>query len=103
MARNFESQRIVALVGLLLASGLTAAGLAVPLAAQNESAAGSAAASATSTTATSTGAGKATDAGAMPTVPEPKQVGGEPQSVVQVANLIYAGVKSSHCFSDHFL
>ncbi|HLJ12722.1 MAG TPA: DUF4159 domain-containing protein [Planctomycetaceae bacterium] len=39
----------------------------------------------------------------MPMVPEPKQVGGEPQSVVQVANLIYAGVKSSHCFSDHFL
>lgn len=29
--------------------------------------------------------------------------GGEPESVVQVANLIYAGVKSSHCFSDHFL
>ena len=39
----------------------------------------------------------------MPMVPEPKQVGGEPNSVVQVANLIYAGVKSSHCFSDHFL
>ncbi len=39
----------------------------------------------------------------MPMVPEPKQVGGEPQSVVQVANLIYAGVKSSHCFADHFL
>jgi hypothetical protein len=29
--------------------------------------------------------------------------GGEPESVVQVANLVYAGVKSSHCFSDHFL
>jgi hypothetical protein len=39
----------------------------------------------------------------MPTVPEPKQVGGEPDGVVQVANLIYAGVKSSQCFSDHFL
>lgn len=39
----------------------------------------------------------------MPTIPEPKQLGGEPGSVVQVANLIYAGVKSSHCFSDHFL
>ncbi len=36
-------------------------------------------------------------------IPEPKQVGGEPDSVVQVANLVYAGVKSSHCFSDHFL
>lgn len=41
--------------------------------------------------------------GELPMVPEPKQVGGEPESVVQVANLIYAGVKSSHCFSDHFL
>ena len=29
--------------------------------------------------------------------------GGEPDSIVQVANLVYAGVKSSHCFSDHFL
>lgn len=36
-------------------------------------------------------------------VPDPKQTGGEPDSVVQVANLVYAGVKSSHCFSDHFL
>jgi hypothetical protein len=36
-------------------------------------------------------------------VPEPKQVGGEPEGIVQVANLVYAGVKSSHCFSDHFL
>lgn len=34
---------------------------------------------------------------------EPKQVGGEPDSIVQVANLVYAGSKSSHCFSDHFL
>lgn len=38
-----------------------------------------------------------------PMVPEPKQSGGEPDGVVQIANLIYAGVKSSHCFSDHFL
>ena len=37
------------------------------------------------------------------TVPDPRQVGGEADSVVQVANLIYAGVKSSQCFSDHFL
>jgi hypothetical protein len=35
--------------------------------------------------------------------PEPKHMGGEPESIVQVANLIYAGVKSSQCFSDHFL
>lgn len=34
---------------------------------------------------------------------EPKQAGGESDGVVQVANLIYAGVKSSQCFSDHFL
>jgi len=36
-------------------------------------------------------------------VPDPKQVGGEPDGIVQVANLVYAGVKSSQCFSDHFL
>lgn len=39
----------------------------------------------------------------LPMVPDPKQAGGEPESVVQIANLIYAGVKSSQCFSDHFL
>jgi len=42
----------------------------------------------------------ATDSGA---VPDSRQVGGEPDGVVQVANLVYAGVKSSQCFSDHFL
>ena len=36
-------------------------------------------------------------------VPEPKQAGGEPEGIVQVANLVYAGTKSSTCFSDHFL
>ncbi len=41
--------------------------------------------------------------GGAPLVPEPKQVGGEPDGIVQVANLIYAGTKSSQCFSDHFL
>src|SRR3989442_9503188 len=34
---------------------------------------------------------------------DPAQVGGESQGIVQVANLIYAGTKSSKCFSDHFL
>jgi len=38
-----------------------------------------------------------------PVVPDPTQIGGEADSTVQVANLIYAGVKSSQCFSDHFL
>ncbi|MEZ6088984.1 MAG: DUF4159 domain-containing protein [Pirellulaceae bacterium] len=37
------------------------------------------------------------------TVIEPASVGGEASSVVQVANLIYAGTKTSECFSDHFL
>jgi len=32
-----------------------------------------------------------------------RRFGGEDRSVVQVANLIYARVKSSQCFSDHFL
>src|SRR3954451_17299715 len=36
-------------------------------------------------------------------VPQPKQAGGEPEGIVQVANLVYAGTKSSTCFSDHFL
>jgi hypothetical protein len=36
-------------------------------------------------------------------VPDPRQAGGEPDGVVQVANLVYAGTKSSRCFSDHFL
>ena len=36
-------------------------------------------------------------------VADPDQVGGEAASIVQVANLIYARVKSSKCFSDHFL
>lgn len=48
-----------------------------------------------------------TDSGtAAPTIqpiPDPKQVGGEPDGVVQVANLVYAGTKSSECFADHFL
>jgi hypothetical protein len=34
---------------------------------------------------------------------KPGHLGGEPESIVQVANLVYAGTKSSHCFSDHFL
>jgi len=36
-------------------------------------------------------------------VPDTPDVGGEPEGVVRVANLIYAGDKSSKCFSDHFL
>lgn len=37
------------------------------------------------------------------TIPDPKQIGGEPDGIVQVANLVYAGTKSSECFADHFL
>ncbi len=36
-------------------------------------------------------------------MPEAKHFGGEPDGIVQVANLVYAGTKSSQCFSDHFL
>lgn len=36
-------------------------------------------------------------------VPDPPTVGGEAVSLVQVANLIYAGTKTSECFADHFL
>jgi hypothetical protein len=38
-----------------------------------------------------------------PATESTKHLGGEPESIVQVANLVYAGVKSSQCFSDHFL
>jgi len=37
------------------------------------------------------------------TVPDARQSGGEPDGIVQVANLVYAGTKSSRCFADHFL
>ncbi len=36
-------------------------------------------------------------------IPDPRHVGGEDGSVVQVANLVYARSKSSRCFSEHFL
>lgn len=36
-------------------------------------------------------------------VADPESLGGESASVVQVANLIYAGTKTSECFADHFL
>ncbi len=36
-------------------------------------------------------------------IQEPTSTGGEAASVVQVANLIYAGTKTSECFADHFL
>ena len=36
-------------------------------------------------------------------MPDAKQAGGEPDGIVQVANLVYAGTKSSQCFADHFL
>lgn len=38
-----------------------------------------------------------------PLVADPASSGGESSSIVQVANLIYAGTKTSECFSDHFL
>ena len=43
------------------------------------------------------------DGNSAVTVPDPKQVGGEPDGIVQVANLVYAGTMSSRCFADHFL
>jgi hypothetical protein len=36
-------------------------------------------------------------------VPDVQHAGGEPDSIVQVANLVYADTKSSQCFADHFL
>ncbi|MEZ6138116.1 MAG: DUF4159 domain-containing protein [Pirellulaceae bacterium] len=34
---------------------------------------------------------------------DPSSAGGEAAGVIQVANLIYAGTKTSECFADHFL
>ncbi|MEW6253320.1 MAG: DUF4159 domain-containing protein, partial [Planctomycetota bacterium] len=48
-------------------------------------------------------AGSPAEPGAAVVVPDPKQVGGEPDGIVQVANLVYAGTQSSRCFADHFL
>lgn len=45
----------------------------------------------------------AAQAGPAVVVPDGKQTGGECEGIVQVANLVYAGTKSSKCFSDHFL
>ena len=45
----------------------------------------------------------ANDAKGLSAVPDAKQAGGEPDGIVQVANLVYAGTKSSRCFADHFL
>ena len=36
-------------------------------------------------------------------ISDPASIGGESESAVQVAQLIYAGDKTSECFSDHFL
>jgi hypothetical protein len=36
-------------------------------------------------------------------IADPAVVGGESGSVIKVANLVYAGTKTSECFSDHFL
>ncbi len=47
------------------------------------------------------GQDKPKDGGKKPA--DAKHLGGEPDSIVQVANLVYAGTKSSQCFSDHFL
>ncbi len=38
-----------------------------------------------------------------PLVADARRSGGEPEGIVQVANLVYAGTKSSRCFSDYFL
>ncbi|PQO29063.1 DUF4159 domain-containing protein [Blastopirellula marina] len=42
-------------------------------------------------------------AGAATPIPDSPQSSGEAESIVQVANLVYAGAHSSRCFSDHFL
>lgn len=48
-------------------------------------------------------AGKGTGKIGAQQVPDSKSIGGESSSIVKVGNLIYAGTKTSKCFSDHFL
>jgi hypothetical protein len=45
----------------------------------------------------------AADSAKRPSSAESKHAGGEPEGIVQVANLVYAGLKSSECFADQFL
>ncbi|HEY2252915.1 MAG TPA: DUF4159 domain-containing protein [Planctomycetaceae bacterium] len=98
--RTSDPRARLAFVAVLLLAGATVLRGAAPSA--DKAAPDRTAVPTTSTAATADGKSPAPPDN-MPMVPEPKQVGGEPNSVVQVANLIYAGVKSSHCFSDHFL
>lgn len=101
MPRQTSRSRVLASLALLCVAVWS-----LHLVAQNkgkETSSGSKAADKSASTSTdSTKAGNQTNKG-RPDVPEPKPMGGEPESIVQVANLVYAGVKSSHCFSDHFL
>lgn len=97
-----RKQRSTVLSAALLA-GCVLAGVWVRAEQPSSSAKKPAAAKAANGAASGAPTDKAAESSGSPMVPEPKQVGGEPEGVVQVANLIYAGVKSSHCFSDHFL
>ena len=45
----------------------------------------------------------AEDAPLTNVIADPPQVGGESESTVQVAHVVYASDKSSECFADHFL
>ncbi len=47
--------------------------------------------------------GKKTTPPKATVVSDPSQVGGESDSLVQIAHLVYARDKSSECFADHFL
>ena len=55
---------------------------------------------ATETAAADNKAGPPTTSKRAAVVRDAKQIGGEPDGIVQVANLVYAGTKSSRCFSD---
>lgn len=104
-------RRKIAYVALLAFAGLAAAPLDSPSAdAADEPAPAPATAAKTADdakpAATKSAGAKPNDpkaAGETKRGTEPKNVGGEPDGVVQVANVVYAGFKSSKCFSDHFL
>jgi hypothetical protein len=50
-----------------------------------------------------TGKSNAPHPGPLPKGEGTVRLGGEPDGIVQVANLVYAGTKSSRCFADYFL
>ncbi len=94
-------QRLFSLLPLLLLLSLSAGWTVVLLIQADVAAAQDKTAPAVAASRTETAGDDGAPAPAR--VPDAKQSGGEPDGIVQVANLVYAGIRSSRCFADHFL